>query len=230
MKSTLSWIPFFTASHSARERSGPSPMMQQPRGNFLLHAVEDFDHVFQPLHRPEVRQVHQDFFVRLRIVAARLQQFRRAVVDVAVHEVGNHLDRGLHLEDFHRALLQVVGDGSNAVALLNGKARDRKVGGIGADQRDVGSVQRGDVRQPARLAHMVAAQHLPGQHGAHRMRNGVVHVQQIEIVNLRHLGHARRQRQIVGRIFEQRILRHFDLVKVNVGLRLRAGELAANRR
>src|SRR5208337_128529 len=50
------------------------------------------------------------------------------------------------------------------------------------------------------------------------MRNGVVDVEQIEFVELRNLGHTRRQRQIVGRIFEQRIARDFNLVIMNVRL------------
>jgi len=50
------------------------------------------------------------------------------------------------------------------------------------------------------------------------MWDGIVHVQQIEFVELRHLGHARRQRQVVWRIFKQRIARDLDLVIVNVGL------------
>ena len=39
-----------------------------------------------------------------------------------------------------------------------------------------------------------------------------MHVQQIELVILRDLRHARRQRQVVGWIFEERIVRDRDLV------------------
>ncbi len=70
-----------------------------------------------------------------------------------------------------------------------------------------------------RVARVVAAQHLARQHRADRMRNGVMHVQQVELVDLGDLGHARRQRQVVRRILEQRITRDLDLVIVNVGLR-----------
>src|SRR5580658_1793661 len=59
-------------------------------------------------------------------------------------------------------------------------------------------------------------QHLLGQHRADRVRDGVVHVQQIEFVELRHLRHPRRQRQIVWRILKQRIARDLDLVIVDV--------------
>ncbi len=44
-------------------------------------------------------------------------------------------------------------------------------------------------------------------------------MQQIEIVELRHLRHARRQRQIIRRIIEQRIARNFHLVVMDVGFR-----------
>ncbi len=92
--------------------------------------------------------------------------------------------------------------------------------GIRAHQRDVGAVQRGDVGQAPRIARVITTEHLPRQHGAHRMWNSVMHVQQVELVDFGNLGHACRQRQVVRRILEQRIPRNFDLVIVNVGLRL----------
>ncbi len=164
--------------------------------------------------------MHQDFLVRAGVLRTLLQQLRRAVVKIAVHEVGNDRDRRLDIEHLDRLLLQVIGNRGNPVALIDGKARDRQIRGIGAHQRDVGSVQRGDVGQPPAIAGMIATQHLPRQHRAHRMRDGVMHVQQVKIVNFRNLRHARGQRQIVRRIFEQRIARHFHFVIVNVGLRL----------
>ena len=45
-----------------------------------------------------------------------------------------------------------------------------------------------------------------------------MHVQQIQIVQLRHFSHASRQCQIIWRIVEQRITRHFHFVVVNVRL------------
>ena len=193
---------------------------QQPRRNLLLHPIENLDDVRHALHRAEVRQMHQNLFVGLAYSERCSMHLRRALVEIAVHEVGNHLDRRLHVEDLDGPLLQIIRNRGDAVALVDGEARDRQVRRIGAYQRDVGAVQRGDVRQPAAFARVIAAQHLARQHRAHRMRNGVVHVQQIEIVNLGDLGHARRQRQIVRRIFEQRITRDLNLVIVNVGLRL----------
>ncbi len=71
-------------------------------------------------------------------------------------------------------------------------------------------MQRGDERQPA-----LWRQHLLRQQRGNGMRNGVVHVQQIQVVIVRHLGHARRQRQAVRRILEQRIVGNFHFVIVD---------------
>ncbi len=76
-------------------------------------------------------------------------------------------------------------------------------------------MQRGDERQAA--ASRAIPQHLPCQQRAHGVRNRIVHVQQVEIVQLRDLRHACGQRQIVRRIIEQRVARYFDLVVMNVG-------------
>src|SRR5229473_1441943 len=48
------------------------------------------------------------------------------------------------------------------------------------------------------------------------MGNCIVHVQQVKIVNLRHFRHARGQRQVVGRILEERILRYLNFMIVNM--------------
>ena len=50
------------------------------------------------------------------------------------------------------------------------------------------------------------------------MRDGVVHVQKVEAIELGDFRHARGQRQIVGRIIEQWITRNIHLVVVDVGM------------
>src|SRR5665213_861029 len=50
------------------------------------------------------------------------------------------------------------------------------------------------------------------------MRDRVVHMQQVELIELGHLCHARCQREIVRRVLEERILIHLDLVKANICL------------
>ena len=60
--------------------------------------------------------------------------------------------------------------------------------------------------------------HLSRQQRADGVRDRIVNVQQIERVELGDLGHASGEREIVRRVFEQRIVRDRNLVKVNVGL------------
>jgi len=144
--------------------------------------------------------VHQQPLFVGDILNAFLQPFWSALVVVAVHEIGDDFDVILDVEYVECAVAQILRDRGYAVALLNGKARNRKIGAVEPDQRDVGAVQGGDKRQMA--ARRSCCEHLLGQHRAHRVRYGIVHMQQIEFVELRDLGHARRQRQIIRRIFE----------------------------
>ena len=64
-------------------------------------------------------------------------------------------------------------------------------------------------------------EHLARQQGADRVGNGVVHVEQVEFVELGHLRHARGQRQIVGRELEERIAGDRDLVIKDAARRAR---------
>src|SRR6516162_9082526 len=50
------------------------------------------------------------------------------------------------------------------------------------------------------------------------MGNRIMYVQQVEIVDFRHLGHAGGQRQVVRRVLEKRVTRDFHLVIMDVGL------------
>ena len=58
-------------------------------------------------------------------------------------------------------------------------------------------------------------EHLFGEQGRDGMRNGIVDVQQVQIVVVSHFRHARRQRKTIGRILEQRIVGHFHFVIVD---------------
>ena len=64
----------------------------------------------------------------------------------------------------------------------------------------------------------LGGEHLAGEQRADRVRNGVVHVQEIERVELGDLGHARGKGEVVGRVLEERIVRDRDLVIVDVVL------------
>src|SRR5205807_4165784 len=89
---------------------------------------------------------------------------------------------------------------------------------VEADQCDVSPVQGGGKGKLAARSVTRAGEHLLGQHCAYRMRNGVVHMQQVERVDLCHFRHASGQSKIVWRIFEERILRDVHFMEVNVGV------------
>ena len=106
-----------------------------------------------------------------------------AAVHIAIDKIGNDLDGPLDIENLDGFLFEVVRDAGHAVGLLDRKARDRQKAAIVADQRDIRAVQRGDKGQPARRSHG------PRQYGADRMRNCVVHMQQVEPHGFRHFQH-----------------------------------------
>ncbi len=70
-------------------------------------------------------------------------------------------------------------------------------------------MQGGDERQLLRLRHQ------PRQQGAHRVRDCIVNVQQVQRNLFRYLNHLRRQRQCVRRMVKQRIRSDLYLVKVD---------------
>ena len=98
----------------------------------------------------------------------------------------------LDIELFYRAIAKIVGDRADSIALLDRKAGDGEIRAVKADEGYIGAMQRGDERELAMAA--TRGQHLPGQHRAHRMRNGVMHVQQVQIIKLCHFSHPRGQR------------------------------------
>ncbi len=118
-------------------------------------------------------------------------------------------------KSFRVRCAQVLGDGGDAVALLDGKTSDWQIRTVKADESDVGAVQGRNKWQV--LARWCGCKHLLGQHRAYRVRNRIVHVQQVELVKLGDFGHPRGQRQIVRRIFKQWIAGDLDLVVVNIG-------------
>ncbi len=159
--------------------------------------------------------MHQQPLFLGRILEAKFGGVLGPAIHVAIDRVVDDFDFFPHVENPQGAVAQVVGDGGDAVALVDGIAGDGQVGAVQPDQRDVRAVERGDEGQAA--ASRTVRQHLARQQSAHGVRNRVVHVLQVKIVQLGNLSHARGQRQIVRRIIEQRIPRHFDFVIVNVG-------------
>src|SRR4029077_1794688 len=93
------------------------------------------------LHGTEVGEVHQQGLVVGDVIAALFQSFRFAHVLVAIHEVRNHLDVLLDVENANGTVAQILRDCSHAIALFDGKARNRKIGAVEPDQSDVGAVE-----------------------------------------------------------------------------------------
>jgi len=169
--------------------------------------LEHADHVHDPLHRTEVRDVADQ------LVARRAEHVaERAVIALearAIDEVRDHLDGLVGVKVRRRLVLQPLRHGSDAVGDLDPEFRDRQIALVASDQRDVRAVQRGDHLQ-------IGAEDLLREVRADRMRNRVVDVQDVELLVRRDLGHLRRQRERVRRIrIEQRIRRDRDFVKVH---------------
>ena len=139
-----------------------------------------------------------------------------AAMRLAVHEVRDDADVANLPELPMRRRLQAFGDGRHAVRLLNGKSDDFRIGAVGAEQRDVGAVQRGD-----HLGHRSAVgrgQNLAGEIRRGRMRHGVVRMDDIELLGARHLDDLVGQRQQVLRFAEHRVRRRLDAMKRQAGL------------
>ncbi len=178
--------------------------------DFALHALEDAHHVRHALHRAEVRDVHQDLLSGRQLLPQR-GLVARAIVDGRVDEVVNHRHVAPGAaERADRFVTEEVRDGGDAVGLFDGELGDRVKRRILADDRDVRAVQRRDHGDVAPFL----PQHLLRDPGARRVRNRVVHMQQVEPLVDHHLVHPNGEREIVWRILEQGIAPHVDFVEV----------------
>src|SRR5690606_18683004 len=106
------------------------------------------------LDRSEVGYVHDDLFARLR-EGRPVAAVAVATVELEVDEVGDDLDPfGRDPEVFDRLAAQEIGDGGDAVGLVDGEARDRLERGVLADQCDVRAVQGRDEAKIASAEHL----------------------------------------------------------------------------
>ena len=206
-----------------REPLGDGPVrpvsdQQQPGWHLLVHAVENLDDVGDALDGSEVRKMHQHALVVRRILPPHLGgNLRIADVDIAIHRVVDHLNWFLYVEHSLGPVAQVIRNRGNPVALFDRIPGNRKIGAVQTNKGDVGPVQSGHKGQPFLLR--AIGEHLPGQHRTHRMRNRIVHMQQVQIVKLCNLRHASGQGQVIRRIVEQRIPRNLDFVIMDIRFR-----------
>src|SRR5437868_399477 len=98
----------------------------------------------------------------------------------------------------------------DTVRFLESIFRDRQVRSIGAHEGDVSSMQRRYHRQST-----MTLDRLAREDRANRMGDGVMHMQQIEILVFSYGRHLRRQRQRVRLMLEQRIRHHLDFMKTH---------------
>ena len=154
------------------------------------------------------------------ILQALLFGIGATAVDIAIHEVVDDFNVIANVELAHGAVAQVVRNCRYAVALLDGEAGDRQIGAVETDQCDVSPMQGSDERQFA--APRLRRQHLPGQQRTHGMRNRIVHMQQIQVVELGDFSHPRGQGEIIGREIKKRITRNVHLVVADIGMRARS--------
>jgi hypothetical protein len=177
------------------------------------HALADLGQnahaIHHALHGPEIGEVQQQLLARRSIMGrAGLGVVR--LVSIAVDEVLDHANLVGDAEHVDGLLAQVVADRRDPVGLLYRELGDRVIRPVHAHQGDIRAMQRGDERQPA-----PGREHLLRQHGGNGMRNGIVYVQHVQTVGFAHFRHARRQRQAIRRILEQRVGGDFHFVIVN---------------
>src|SRR5881409_1785043 len=186
----------------------PVPYEHERGGQHLPHAGEDAHHVAHALDGTEVRDVRQDLVVR-RGQRAPAGRIAGRMVLRARHEVRDHLDVAAGAAEGAIGLVaQVLRHGGHPIGLLDRELRDGEVRGILPHERDVGAVQRGDELEVA-----LRLEHLLGEPGRRGMRDGVMHVHQLELLAQRDLVLLDGQRERVGRVLEQRIVGGHDLVE-----------------
>src|SRR5260370_39677919 len=101
-------------------------------GHFGADDGENLNDVGEVLNGAEIGEVHEDGFA----VGSPLggEAFVCcAIVEIAVHKVGNDFDGALYVEFFDSLVEQMVGNGGEASTLLEDKAGERGIAGVASD-------------------------------------------------------------------------------------------------
>ncbi len=190
----------------------PVSNQDEPRIHFLPHPGEDAHHVPQPFQGPEVRDVHEgDLSVRGLFWNAG---DRVGVMSRRVHEVIDDVDLFPDGELAVGLIPQICGDRGHGIGLFDGELHDGLEGRTGADQGDVGAMQRGDDFQ------VQLRRDLPGQDGGRGKRNGVVDVHDLQLVGAGHLHHLCREGQAVRELLQEGMIVLVHLVVTDAGRQL----------
>ncbi len=200
---------FFLADQVFRSTAvGSVADQDELRSYFLADQSENFDDIGKPFDRAKIGKMHKNRFA-VRSPFGAQSGIIFPAVEIAIHKIGDHFDRMLDVEFIERALFQIMGNGGHAVRLLDGKFCDRQKTSVIADERDIRAVKRGNKRQ------FVGRRHGAGQQRADRMRNGIVDVQQVQILRFGHLHHFHRERQRVWGVVEKGIAGILHFMEVN---------------
>ena len=195
------------------------PHQQQPRRQTLADAPEQLDHHAGALDRPEVRDVNHQLRLRVSAAVARQQPLVDGPpVEPAVEEVRDDVDLGAHRQVTVRVVAQALGNGGDAVRLIDAERGGLGVRRVAADQRHVRAVQRGD--DAGHLAAARRGQDLPREIAGGGVRYRVVGVDDVEVERARHVDQLVRERQQVLRVPKQRVAGRLHLVKREAGLEL----------
>src|SRR5690606_26245772 len=162
--------------------------------------VEDAHHVGGALDLAEVGDVDEEVLALgadgpLEVVLVRAPETR------GVHEVRDHRDLALDVEALVGLAAEVVRDGRDPVARVDGVLDDGAVRRVLPDERDVGAVQGGYDGDVAALA----VEDLAGEDGAGGVGDGVVDVEEVEALVPHDVHHLARQRDGVGGVLEERV-------------------------
>jgi hypothetical protein len=132
-----------------------------------------------------------------------------------IHEVVDHLYILVYAEGFQRFLTQVIRYGGNGVRLVDGKCDDRFVCFVAANEGDVRSVKGGDIRNAPAL---VFFQYLLGHIGGRGVRNGIVHMKQVQVIIERYVHQGGGEGRFIGWVIKQGIGRDAYLVIKDIGI------------
>ncbi len=186
---------------------GPVAHQQQFGGCLAADALEDMHDVFHTLDLPEIGGVDDEALAfgadgPLEVV------FFLPTEALQVNKVGNYLDLTPNVEVFVGVLAQIGRNGRDAVRSVDAERDHRFVGNVLAHQGDVRAVQGSHDGHPDALG----LQNLLGHKSCRGVGDGVVYVQQVELLVLGHVHHFAGQGQFVGRILKERIAAQGHLV------------------
>src|SRR6266566_5449236 len=100
------------------------PDKDEFRGHFGAHNGENFNGVSDALDGTKIREVHEDGFAVGGPLGGKTF-VSGAVVEIAVHEIGNDFDGALDFEFLDSLVEQIARDGGDAVALLEDRKSTR---------------------------------------------------------------------------------------------------------